>query len=187
MRGLGSFPGEIEMSGLGFLEMSHTGLSHTVGPVEDPASGRASPAAGASFQELGKGDGRAARDMSAKEIDRLMVIRQVLERRLTRARAGELLGICARQVTRLCAAYQRDGVRGLVSRKRGRVGNRKLPSEIEAQVVDLAFRFYQDLGPTLVREKLAERHGITLAKETVRKILSKAGLWLPRNGTSREK
>jgi hypothetical protein len=42
------------------------------------------------------------------------------------------------------------------------------------------------LGPTFVRDKLAERHGIKLAKETVRKILSRAGLWLPKTKTSRE-
>jgi len=119
--------------------------------------------------------------MSAKEIERLSVIQQVLERRLTRVKAGERLGIGAKQVGRLCAVYQREGAAGLVSRKRGRVGNRKLPSDVEAQVVELASKFYQDCGPTLVREKLAERHGIKLSKETVRKVLSKAGLWLPKN------
>ena len=36
-------------------------------------------------------------------------------------------------------------------------------------------------GPTLVREKLIERHGIKLAKETVRKILAKSGIWLPKD------
>jgi hypothetical protein len=66
------------------------------------------------------------------------------------------------------------------------VGNRRLPSEIEAQVVDLARKFYQDLGPTLVRQNLAERHGIKLAKETVRKILSKVGLWLPKSRAPQE-
>jgi transposase len=117
--------------------------------------------------------------LSAKEIDRLRVIPLVLERRMTRVKARGLLGIGARQMIRLCGAYQRDGAAGLVSRKRGRVGNRKLPPGVEARVVDLSRRFYRHMGPTLVRDKLAEQHGIKLAKETVRKILSKAGLWLP--------
>ena len=166
MQGLGSISGEIQMSGPGHLEMSGAGLSQAGGA---------------------NGDESAACGMSAKEIDRLRVIQLVLERRMTRVKAGESLGICARQVTRLCGAYQRDGVSGLVSRKRGRVGNRRLPSDVEAQVVELAGRFYQDLGPTLVREKLAERHGIKLAKETVRKILCRAGLWLPKISMSQEK
>jgi transposase len=121
--------------------------------------------------------------MSAKEIDRLRVIQRVLERHVTRVKAGELLGISARQVARLCAAFQLYGAAGLVSRKRGRVGNRRLPADIEAQVIELARRFYQGSGPTLVRDKLAERHGIKLAKETVRKVLSRAGLWSPKTKT----
>lgn len=123
--------------------------------------------------------------MSAKEIDRVRVIGLVLERRLTRVKAGESLGISSRQVARLCRAFQTDGPAGLVSRKRGRVGNRKVPSDIEEQVLDLTCRFYRDLGPTRVCQRLAERHGIKLAKETVRKILSRAGLWLPKIHTAR--
>jgi transposase len=128
----------------------------------------------------------AARVMSAKEMERLRVVQLVLEHRLTRVKAGQALGISARQVARLCGAFQREGETGLISRKRGRVGNRKLPSAIEAQVVELARQFYRDLGPTLVRQKLAERHGIRLAKETVRKILSKVGLWQPKNRPPQE-
>jgi transposase len=124
--------------------------------------------------------------LSAKELDRLRVIQLVMERHMTRVKAGGLLGICARQVARLCSAYQRDGAAGLASRKRGRVGNRKLPPAVEAQVVELSRRFYQQLGPTVVRDKLAEQHGIKLAKETVRKILSRAGLWLPKPKRSQE-
>jgi hypothetical protein len=139
-----------------------------------------------SSRELGSGVGSAVISLSAKEIDRLRVIQQVMERRMTRVKAGGLLGIGARQVSRLCGAYQRHGAAGLASRKRGRVGNRKLPSAIEAQVVALSRRYYQQLGPTVVRDKLAEQHGIKLAKETVRKILSRAGLWLPRTKTPRE-
>jgi transposase len=119
--------------------------------------------------------------MSAREIDRLSVIRQVLERRLTRVKAGELLGLGAKQVARLCTAYEQQGAAGLVSRKRGRPGNRKLATAVETRVVELVRELYDDFGPTLAREKLIERHGIKLAKETIRKILSRAGIWLPKD------
>jgi len=39
---------------------------------------------------------------------------------------------------------------------------------------------YADFGPTLVCEKLRECHGIALAKETVRRWMRDAGLWIPR-------
>jgi transposase len=163
--------GEMEMSGPGYLEMADPGVSQPVG---------------VSSQRFGNSDPNAPHVMSAKEIDRLRVIKLVLERRLTRVKAGELLGIGARHVARLCGAYQCDGAAGLMSRKRGGVGNRRVPTDVEAQVVELARKFYQHSGPTLVRAKLAERHGIKLAKETVRKILSRAGLWSPKR-THQEK
>ena len=141
---------------------------------------------GAQSRELESGVGSAVISLSAKEFDRLRVIQRVLERRLTRVKAGGLLGIGARQVARLCSAYQREGAAGLASRKRGRVSNRKLAPVVEARVVELTRTLYQQLGPTVVRDKLAERHGIKLAKETVRKILSRAGLWSPKPKTPRE-
>jgi hypothetical protein len=39
---------------------------------------------------------------------------------------------------------------------------------------------YADFGPTLACEKLAECHGVVLAKETVRRWMREAGLWIPR-------
>lgn len=39
---------------------------------------------------------------------------------------------------------------------------------------------YADFGPTLACEKLTEVHGLYLAKETVRKLMTQAGLWIPR-------
>ncbi len=58
--------------------------------------------------------------MSTKEIDRADVMRRVLEKRLTQVKAGKLLGLSKRQVRRLRKVYERDGVAGLASRKRGR-------------------------------------------------------------------
>ena len=63
--------------------------------------------------------------MSTKEIDRLEVVRRVLERGLTRVKAAELLGLEERQVRRLCAAYEAEGAGGLVSRRRGQPSNNR--------------------------------------------------------------
>jgi len=55
---------------------------------------------------------------------------------------------------------------------------------LPASSVDLALSIirdrYPDFGPTLACEKLRERHGISLAKETVRKLMTEAGLSIPR-------
>ena len=39
---------------------------------------------------------------------------------------------------------------------------------------------YADFGPTLASEKLLERHGIHVSKETVRKLMIEAGIWRTR-------
>jgi transposase len=119
--------------------------------------------------------------MSTREIDRMGVVQRVLERRLTHVKAGQLLGLGARQVARLCNAYEREGAMGLVSRKRGRASNRRIARETEDRIAQLVRTQYEDFGPTLVREKLHEIHGITVGKETVRRVLVRAGIWLPKD------
>jgi transposase len=118
--------------------------------------------------------------MSTKEIDRLDVIRRVLERGLKRRKAAELLGITSRQVRRLCKAFERDGAAGLVSKRRGKRSNRRLPDEVQRRAVDIVRGLYADFGPTLAREKLIEVHGVRVAKETLRKWMVAAGLWMSR-------
>ena len=116
--------------------------------------------------------------MSAKELDRLEIIGRVVERRLTQRTAADRLGLSLRHVERLCRAFRRHGAAGLVSRKRGHPSNRKLA--VREQAVDLVRGHYSDFGPTLACEKLTEQHGFTLSRETLRRWMTEAGLWVRR-------
>jgi hypothetical protein len=49
------------------------------------------------------------------------------------------------------------------------------------RAVSIIRECYADFGPTLAREKLEQCHGIRLAKETVRHLMTEAGLWVPRS------
>lgn len=51
---------------------------------------------------------------------------------------------------------------------------------LENPAISLIRRNYSDFGPTLAQEKLVECHGLKLAKETVRRIMVDAGMWVPR-------
>jgi hypothetical protein len=104
----------------------------------------------------------------------------VKERRLTCAKAGALIGVSERQVQRLCAAYEALGPTGLVSKKRGGPGNRRMPDELRARTIALFRERYADFGPKLAHEKLLELHGIRIGRETLRKWLVAAGLWTTR-------
>ncbi len=118
--------------------------------------------------------------MSAKELDRLEVLGRVVERRLTQRQAAEQLGLSERQVRRLCRALRRQGAAGLVSRKRGRPSNRRLPAVVREQAVALVRERYADFGPTLAGEKLAAQHGVAVSTETLRQWMIGADLWVPR-------
>jgi hypothetical protein len=82
--------------------------------------------------------------MSAKEIDRVEIVQRVLSGGLTRVKAGEILGISARHVHRLCKAYEAAGPVGLISRRRGRPSNRQLPDHLRAAALELIRQRYAD-------------------------------------------
>jgi len=118
--------------------------------------------------------------MSAKERDRLAVIRRVADREMTQARAGELLQLGPRQVKRLVSAFRRRGDRGLVSGRRGKPSNNRLDGAVVARIEAALRDRYPDFGATLAAEKLLEHEGIRVSKETVRAIQVRLGLHVPR-------
>ncbi|KVC53588.1 ISNCY family transposase [Burkholderia stagnalis] len=118
--------------------------------------------------------------LNMRELDRLKVIQAVVETGLKPGRAAERLGVTVRQVQRLVDRYRESGAAGLASRKRGRLGNRRLDEALARRALTIIRDRYADFGPTLACEKLWECHGIRLAKETVRRLMTDAGLWIPR-------
>ncbi len=118
--------------------------------------------------------------MSMRELDRLKTIQAVIDGRLPQTLAAERLGMSDRQVRRLLQRYAIDGPLGLISKLRGRSSNRQLAFGRAELAMTLIKEHYADFGPTLAREKLEERHGLHLAKETVRSLMIAMGLWVPR-------
>jgi transposase len=118
--------------------------------------------------------------MSMRELDRLKCIQAIVDGDLKPIRAAERLGLTTRQIRRLANRYRAEGPVGLIARSRNRPSNNRLDPSLEAQVAEILRSLYPDFGPTLASEKLADRHGIVLAKETVRRVQMAAGLWIPR-------
>ena len=58
--------------------------------------------------------------------------------------------------------------------------NHQLPQTVLDRALGLIHECYADFRPTLAGEKLRECHGLMLAKETVRHLMTDAGLWVPR-------
>lgn len=118
--------------------------------------------------------------MSQRELTRLEVIQRVRGRGLSQRQAADLLGLSTRQVKRLVRAYRQGGARALQSRHRGRPSNNRLPPEVTGRACELLRERYYDFGPTLAHEKLVECHGLRLSVESVRRLMTAAGLWQPR-------
>jgi winged helix-turn helix protein len=124
--------------------------------------------------------GVTIRLMSDGELSRLEVLRDLDQRRLTTAAAGQLLGLERRQVFRLLKAYRIGGPTGLISKRRGRRSNRRKPEALRRAVLAMIRQWYWDFGPTLAAEKLREDHGIAVGRETLRQWMIEAGLWRDR-------
>ena len=114
--------------------------------------------------------------MSVKELRRVLVIHQVMEKKVRQIEAGRLLGLTDRQIRRIVGRVQREGDCGLAHRSRGKRSNRGIPERRKRQVLELYAKQYSDFGPTLAVEKLWERDRIRISDETLRLWLLEAGI-----------
>ncbi|UVK50208.1 ISNCY family transposase (plasmid) [Mesorhizobium sp. AR02] len=118
--------------------------------------------------------------MSERELQRIEVLSKIIERRMTTVTAAHVLGLTRRQVQRLLKTFQIDGASALRHKARGRRSNRQIVDGVRDFTLSLIREHYLDFGPTLAAEKLAEDHGVTVSRETLRKWMAEAGIWLSR-------
>jgi transposase len=109
--------------------------------------------------------------MSRKERDRLTIMIGIKRKELTRAAAGELMGISYRQARRVWRRYQTEGDAGLVHRLRGRPSLRRKAPALRQRVLARYAERYGDFGPTLAAEYLAAEDGLQVDHETLRRWL----------------
>ena len=118
--------------------------------------------------------------MTTREIDRLRIIRQVLEHKFRWREAADQLRVSTRQIARLCARVRTDGNKGIIHRLRGRRSNHQLAPGLLDRALALVKRHYPDFGPTFAAEKLREHHHLVLSSWTLRQGMIREGLWRPR-------
>jgi transposase len=118
--------------------------------------------------------------LSRKELDRVGLMQGLVARRMKQAEAARQLGVSVRQVKRWLRSYRLEGPQGLVSRRRVRPSNHRLPEVLKAEMLELVRAHYPDFGPTLAQEKLTEVHGLRVSVETLRGWMIEAELWRPK-------
>jgi transposase len=118
--------------------------------------------------------------VSQKELQRVAVIASCLKGDLACARAAELLDLTPRQIKRLKARYRHGSAAALAHASRGRPSHRRLPDAVRERIVRLARTTYAGFNDHHLCEKLVEREGLSLSRETLRRLLRQQGLGPPR-------
>jgi len=114
--------------------------------------------------------------MRQKELSRVHIIREHIKGRIKQLEAAEQLGLSDRQVRRIVRRVEKEGDRGVIHRLRGRESRRRIRPERREHVLELCRSVYKGFGPVFASEKLAERDGIKISDETLRKWLHAEGL-----------
>ena len=120
--------------------------------------------------------------MSQKEAIRAQVMEHLTAGKIDQKEAGKRLSVSVRQIRRIMQRYRTEGLPGLMSKERGTPSNRRLNEVTKRLSIELIGTHYRDFGPTLAREKLFERHDITLSVERTRQLMIESGFWKPRKG-----
>jgi len=118
--------------------------------------------------------------MNEEEIKRCEILRMAEEKQIKQKEGAKRIGISPRHFRRLLRKYRLKGAEGITSRHRGKPSNNRISEEKKKKILNKLKTDYEDFGPTFASEKLWERDGIKVSKETVRQMMIKAGLHEPK-------
>jgi len=89
---------------------------------------------------------------------------------------GNLMGVSYRQAKRLKKRLISEGAKGLIHGNRGRPSPRALSRELVEKILDLSLSTYTNFNDTHFTEKLREIEGITVGRDTVRRLRRTNGI-----------
>ena len=118
--------------------------------------------------------------LTQKEQTRLQALNNLLEGYMATEQAATLMGVSARHARRILAAYRQEGAAAIAHGNRGRRPANAISETISTGIVHLARSRYAGVNHTRLSELLREREGIEIGRDTLRKILTNAGVSSPR-------
>src|ERR1700676_2937546 len=118
--------------------------------------------------------------LSQKELQRVAVISSCVKGNLACARAASLLNLTPRHVKRLKSRLRQGGGASPAAASRGRPSHRRLPERVRDRLLHLARTTYAGFNDHHLCEKLVEKEGFSLGRETLRRLLRSAGIGSPR-------
>jgi transposase len=114
--------------------------------------------------------------MSQKERQRYHLLQMVIEGKTTLKEASRLMGVSYRHSKRLKKKLISEGARGLIHGNRGRPSPRALNSKLAELIIKLSHNKYTNFNDTHFTEKLEEAEGITVGRDTVRRLRRTNGI-----------
>lgn len=118
--------------------------------------------------------------MSIKEINRCVILKMADEKQIKQKEGARRVGVSERHFRRLLHNYRKKGAEGIISGHRGRASSNRMPKEKQEKIINKLKDDYQGFGPTLASEKLWERDGLKVSKETVRQMMIVEGWHHPK-------
>lgn len=118
--------------------------------------------------------------MSARELQRIEVLAQIADGKLAADPAAGILGVTRRHLFRLLKTFRTDGAAAIRHKARGCAPNNRINDARREYALALIRENYADFGPTLAAEMLVQHHDLKVSRETLRKWMSAAGIWVPR-------
>ena len=118
--------------------------------------------------------------LTQKEQARIQVLNSLMADHMTTEQAATLMGVSTRHTRRILAAYRKDGAAAIAHGNRGRRPANATPETVADDVVVLARTRYAGVNHTHLSELLRDREGIDIGRNTLRNILTDAGVNSPR-------
>jgi len=114
--------------------------------------------------------------MSQKERQRYHLLEMVIGGKITLKETDKQMGVSYRQAKRLKKKLISEGAEGLIHGNRGRPSPRALSHELAETILDLSLTKYTNFNDTHFTEKLGEEEGITVSRDTVRRLRRTNGI-----------
>src|SRR5690625_509756 len=118
-------------------------------------------------------------NMTQKEITKLRVINQTIDKIITIKEAAQLLDLSERQILRLKKGVLTEGQSFVIHKNRGRKPKHTICDEKKQKIIKLKKDKYKEANFCHFTELLEEEEGIKISYSSVHRLLTKAGIESP--------
>jgi len=118
--------------------------------------------------------------VTMKDIQRYKVLKDVIEKKLKGVDASQILCLSAVHISRLKARLLKGGFEQILRRPPPSPPNKKISDADVEKILNLRKELYYDFNIMHFTDKLHEIHKITYCYESIRKVLIKNNLYIPK-------